>query len=436
MLNPPLSLLSDDLLAYLVTTVANLPFEQENLGNLSLADRAFTQSCQKYIFRELGLSNTKKVSKMLKNLKEVLDDKPKFANHVRLVELANETAWLFNDPTFTSIFSLLANSPIPPHTLLFGEFLGNSLKIDDPILVVRWLTRSFFSQTLTVLHLSDCQNMPLPIFLICPRLREVILDNVGTTEKSYVKYPDELCSGRESPSPAVLQYRNSHSLVKELITPPPRFKTPVVLWSNLRILTVAPHDKEALPYLQPILDAVCNTLEELYLTDLDRFECRSKQVLLAGLVNLSNISNLRAFAIFASIDCNKRRNAPCLAVVHDINTVLGTIPKANKITNLSFEVDIIGGRSFSGCLDQDWVGMFGEIIRISDGKHLELELVMSVSTNHLGVDKEGQLYMGITNKSASLSDHPEICVHIWNPTFWDRGVGPFPRGQVCGRCRR
>ena len=53
MLNPPLSLLSDDLLASIVEQVAELPYEDENLMNLSLADRAFTQYCQKHIFRKL-----------------------------------------------------------------------------------------------------------------------------------------------------------------------------------------------------------------------------------------------------------------------------------------------------------------------------------------------------------------------------------------------
>ncbi|KIM41228.1 hypothetical protein M413DRAFT_144701 [Hebeloma cylindrosporum] len=436
MLHPPLSLLSDDLLAYLVKNVAELPYEKENLNNLSLADRAFTESCQKYIFRELKLSNTNKVSERLKLLKEVLDDKPHFATHIRMVELANETAWLFSDPTFTSILQMLANSPIPPHTLHFGRLMGMSLIIDDPILVVRWLTQSFFSLTLTVLHLSECKNVPLPIFLICPRLREVILDHVGATEKSYVDYPADLCSGRDSPSPEVFKYRNSHSLVQQIITPPPRFKTPVVLWSNLRILTIAPHDKEALPCLQPILDAACNTLEELYLTDLDRFE--SRQILLAGLMTLSNLSNLRIFAIIAAINCNKRRNAPTPMIIHDINTVLGTIPKVNKITHLSFDFDIVGRVPFNGCLNQDWVGMFDEIIRISHGKPLELELVMGVSTGNLGVNHAGEdeLYTSITRQAASLLEHPEICTHSWNPTFWARGVGPFPSGQVRDRCRR
>ncbi|KIM35989.1 hypothetical protein M413DRAFT_32032 [Hebeloma cylindrosporum] len=370
MLNPPLSLLSDSLLAYLIEKIADLPFKKENLYNLSLADRAFTQSCQKYIFREIKLANTDKLYQRLKNLKEVLDGKPKLATHVRMVELANETAWLFNDPTFTSILPLLANSPIPPHTLILGEF--NSPRIDDPIFVVKWLMESFFSQSLTVLHLSECQNVPLPIFLICPRLREVILDQVVAAEKSYDKYPDELCSGRRSPSPEVLKYRNSHSLLQQIITPPPRFSTPVALWSNLRIISLAPHDKDGLACLQPILDAARNTLEELYLTDFDMSEPGrlTKQILLAGLVSLSNLSNLHVFSVYAIINCNTRRNAPRPAVLHDLNIVLGTIPKANKITNLSFDFDIIGRRPFPGCLDQDWVGMFDEIIRISDPGNL------------------------------------------------------------------
>jgi hypothetical protein len=103
MLNPPLSLLSDDLLALIVEHTAKLPFVDENLCNLSLADRAFTQSCQKYIFRDLKLWNTSEISKELTKLKKILDDKPLFANHFRIVQLVisrNESVWLFKDGTF------------------------------------------------------------------------------------------------------------------------------------------------------------------------------------------------------------------------------------------------------------------------------------------------------------------------------------------------
>lgn len=55
MLNPPLSLLSYDLIGDLVEHVAKLSSADEALSNLSLADPLFTEFCQKYIFRTLTL---------------------------------------------------------------------------------------------------------------------------------------------------------------------------------------------------------------------------------------------------------------------------------------------------------------------------------------------------------------------------------------------
>ena len=57
----------------------------------------------------------------------------------------------------------------------------------------------------------------------------------------------------------VLKLRDPHTIVEQFIAPPPVFSTPVVLLSNLRVLSLAPSGD-----LQPILDAACNTLEELY----------------------------------------------------------------------------------------------------------------------------------------------------------------------------
>lgn len=94
-----------------------------------------------------------------------------------------ENSWLFQHPsgkdlrdkdavTFISFFQLLANSPIPPHELRFYVGL---YPIKDPILVVGQLSQSFFLESLTILHLIVCENVPLPLFLICPRLKEVPL---------------------------------------------------------------------------------------------------------------------------------------------------------------------------------------------------------------------------------------------------------------------
>ena len=279
MLNPPLSLLPDDLLASIVEQLAKLPFADENLMSLSLADRAFTKSCQKYIFSKLILMGNyrRNISKEIKLKKKILDKKPSFANRVRMVRLAisrEENVSVIEDPNLTSIFQLLAKSPMPPHKLHFGGNAFSGVTIDDPILVVRRLMDSFFSQTLTILNLSDCKNVPLPLFLIFPRLRELVLDEVGATDKSYDKYPDNQCSGKEAPLLEVVNYRDSHSLVQQMIAPPPRFNTPVVIWSKLRVLTIAPRDKEGVACLQTILDAACNTMEELYLTGIHVGESR------------------------------------------------------------------------------------------------------------------------------------------------------------------
>ena len=152
--------------------------------------------------------------------------------------------------------------------------------IEDPILVVRGLTQSFFSQTLTILRLDRLDKVPLPLFLICPRLRKVFLDHVGATE-SYDEYPDDLCSGRKVPQLEVLDYCNSYSVVGQMITLLPRFNKPVVCWSKLRVLTLSPHKKEEMTCLQPILNAACHTLEELYLTRLHVGECRCSFFFLA-----------------------------------------------------------------------------------------------------------------------------------------------------------
>ena len=82
--------------------------------------------------------------------------------------------------------------------------------------------------------------------------------------------------------------------------------------------------------------------------------------------------------------------------------------------------------------------MFNEVIRIGGRKPLEVELQMAVSMGVLETEHPGhdELYLCIMEKAASLLDYPKVCTHWWDPTFWARGLGPFPRGQVRMRCRR
>ena len=131
---------------------------------------------------------------------------------------------------------------------------------------------------------------------------------------------------------------------------------------------------------------------------------------------------------------------PPFAALHDINVALGTIPDSNRVTNLWFDFSMIGRRGsqhpFLGCLNQDWVGLFNEVIRIGGGKPLELELQLSASMGFLDDHPDqDELYVDIMEQAALLSNYPKICTHFWNPTYWTRKIGPFPRGQVRRRCR-
>ena len=272
MLNPPLSLLSDDLLNYIVDHVAQLPYSDSDLLNLSITDRAFTRSCQAYIFKDLRLVynyGTKDLfSGHLAKIRNILNDKPSFAHRVRAVHLTvsvKQNKWLFNDPDFNAITQLLAKSLMPPHKFRIAGRCG-PFTFKDPTLVAGWLMQSFFSRTLTVLDITECQNVPLSLFLVCPNLREVNLEDVKVFE-SGDEYPDEQCSGRVLPALELLNYCNSESLVKQMITPPPKFSMAVVVWSKLRVLKLCPQEREEMVYLQPILEVACNTLEELYLSN-------------------------------------------------------------------------------------------------------------------------------------------------------------------------
>ena len=149
-------------------------------------------------------------------------------------------------------------------------------------------------------------------------------------------------------------------------------------------------------------------------------------------MNLSNLPNLQVFSLSTGLNTGKQRikrwrhDPPSeLSTLDDINTVLATIPVCNRMTNLCFHFLTDCSPPFYECLDQDWVGMFNEIIRIGGEKPLELGLVMEVSLT-TGAD---ELCMRIMEKAALLSDHPNICSH-----WWDHTRGPYD--QVRTRCWR
>ena len=84
---------------------------------------------------------------------------------------------------------------------------------------------------------------------------------------------------------------------------------------------------------------------------------QQEQLSLAGLVDLRQLPNLHIFAIHAIINCD----APDPVVLRDIVFVLSTIPKAIQFTKLSLDFTICGKHPFSGCFEENWVGMYNEV---------------------------------------------------------------------------
>ena len=127
-------------------------------------------------------------------------------------------------------------------------------------------------------------------------------------------------------------------------------------------------------------------------------------------MNLRHLPNLHIFAIYAVIGCD----AQGPVVLRDIKLILSTIPKANQVTKLS--LDFTSKHSFSGCLDEDWVGMCDEVVRVSAGKPLELDLEISIGPPKFLYPPPGEdkLYGRIKEMIASLSGYPNICTHFWH----------------------
>ena len=108
-------------------------------------------------------------------------------------------------------------------------------------------------------------------------------------------------------------------------------------------------------------------------------------------------------------------------VLRDIKLVLSTIPKVNQVTKLSLEIIIFSVPTFSECFEEELVGMCEEVVRVSAGKPLELDLDMLISPkpSSFGPDYpligRDELYKRIKERITFLSDHPNISTHLWHP---------------------
>ena len=126
-------------------------------------------------------------------------------------------------------------------------------------------------------------------------------------------------------------------------------------------------------------------------------------------MDLRRLSNLHIFATRAFIKCDAHEPV----VSRDVNSILSTIPNANQVTQLSFRFDIYSRHPYSECLEQDWVGMWDEVVRISAGKPLELFLEMSIVMAEDGLSGD-ELYERIKEKIEDLPNYANICTYLWH----------------------
>ncbi|KAJ3504526.1 hypothetical protein NLJ89_g7887 [Agrocybe chaxingu] len=374
MLTPPLSLLAQEILDYIVDHVV-LPHWDEDLVHLSLTDRVFTARCQMQIFRKISLDDddcTKsEMKKKIKKKWDILKASPWLAKHIRIIILRLANPQLFDNLSFVKILNLMTQSCASPHTL--------EVETEDhrPKRFAAGLLQSSLFQTLTTIHLTGWKSLPLDVIVVCSNLKNLNVRNIdlGDERKHHM-----LTKGFPPPKIERFDYCNSHHLVRRLIKVGPP-TAPIVDWCQCKILEASPHERSDMSCVQRILKLTSHTLEEFYLTtySVSNIPEEKRQFPLKTLVNLELMSNLRIFRIYAAINCRGKQHT----VLDDISAVLSSMPSPNRLQCFFLRVSIYGGKSFKDCLDEDWEGLCIQVVRVSGGRSLSFRVEAFINPHKL-----------------------------------------------------
>ncbi|KAJ3501875.1 hypothetical protein NLJ89_g9143 [Agrocybe chaxingu] len=367
MLFPPLSRLPKELRERIVDLCAKLPEWWIVLSNLALADRAFTYRCHVHLFAELALDNDfgpkKKLRKQIEQKWKILSSNPSLAKLVRVIDIKASDPQLFSERNFTKMLELFQVSPVPPHTIRIEK---RDEANAQPGRFAAGLEQFSLSQSLTTIHLDSWANVPLDIFLVCSRLKEVTLESIEFDKKQTNTRPNN-----HPPKIEHLWARNSDQLINRFMQiKSPAF--PVVHWSNLLILHVSPHERKTMALVQRILDMTSNTLEQLFLTVLGFSDMpeEKRQFPLSPILNLQAMGSLHVFEIFAVINCKAKKHT----VLKDLGTTLDSLPRSNSLEVFSLELEIFGKKPYQGCVDEDWEELCHKVVLVSGGKPLVFNL--------------------------------------------------------------
>ncbi|KAF9561637.1 hypothetical protein CPC08DRAFT_735499 [Agrocybe pediades] len=430
MLNPPLSILPYEILLYIVDCLAALSSADRDLRALSLADRAFTSACQKWIFKTFRLFGGGKatVDDQLQTKGKILAQVPLLSHWIRKIQLQdinNRLSWLLSEPRFVSILQMLALSPAPPNELILEGALYKPVVFSDIYFFTTRLSQSFFPGTLTTLRLWECRDVPLTIITMLPRLKILYLDTIEAGKEDCSEYGvSELLESKHIPAIEVFESRRSHTMLASMIAPSPNNGEYIVQWDRLRILRLPPQDRESMQYLPRILSFSCGSLEELYLDAADYRNCINLP--LAELVDLSILPELRIFTM--------RFDLGTYDDVTEVTTILQRIPSDNKLTNIMIEFPVKNASTL--CFDHHWSRLCEEVKRVSAQRRLEFELKFYPSSYKISVEEVNEQVKKLQeNLSSLITSESTVCLHVWSPICWTLGIAPMTPGTYREQCK-
>ncbi|KAJ3506133.1 hypothetical protein NLJ89_g7037 [Agrocybe chaxingu] len=417
MLNPPLSLLSVQLLDSIVDYTAKLSAWWKQVASLALADRAFTARCRTHLFKELIILDSRQTDEewdaTIERKWRVLDDKPPLSRHILYIEIGiciPDRAQVLVDDRFRKISKILNDFPNSGRHLRFGMVAGQR-DLPDPRGFIESI--SLLAPTLTKIQLVGWANLPVEVFLGCPNLKVITLQDVVPAKDAVVT------PGNYSSPPKIerLEYNVSHMFIEALLRPPNLTTGPTFDWTSLRVLKVSPHEHNDMVHVQPILNATSETLEKLLFLFLS---INKKQLPLKNLVNLEATKKLRAISIRVIINCKTKNTS----VLHDLHDVLGTIPQNNIVKTIALELMVYGKQPFKVCLDQDWDGLCREVVRISASKPLDFHLYTCAEPDSFDeAPGSARLYQRLEEKILSafsdqlhIAFHPLNNISLWQPS--------------------
>ncbi|KAH6910443.1 hypothetical protein BKA70DRAFT_1398857 [Coprinopsis sp. MPI-PUGE-AT-0042] len=335
MLNPPLSLLSNEILECVVELVGQDLDPKRDLKNLALADRQFTPICQRHIFREFVCKVREEGNwrRQLQSFSYTVTTNPCALQWVRAVALVirsriEDRSGVFQETTFRSILNRLASTDHPPEYLRINSFSDKDIVFHEADVALEILSTSI-GPNLVRMNLAFCCGVPLRLLQILPRLKELSLDHVA---------------------PQVA----------------------------LRVLVLPPSNINTFPFVLKLLERAQKALEVLDISMVGSYwddNIHPSYIPITSYLDLRILQELRSFCLVAAMTYN---DPPGDHVVADVADALHAVPQSNNLDHISINFHITGSNPFHQARGQDWGRLAEEIARVATAKRFGVEIYLGV----------------------------------------------------------